>query len=144
MKVQPIILERIDENKIKFILNKLRKENNNFDLYCFIYNIKNGFITIEDKINSTKLYIKHNQCENCRKTDNDTIIHHFIPTNIRPDLMFDTNNMIEICRTCHTKEHNELFIFYYEEYKKLNEITSFSIEEMENQSLEKRGVLQLK
>ena len=45
-------------------------------------------------------------CERCR-TKADLMLHHRIRTRERPDLLYAPENLEVLCRSCHTRHHNE-------------------------------------
>lgn len=46
-------------------------------------------------------------CQKCGKTNKETTIdvHHKLHRSTRPDLKYDLDNLICLCRNCHAKEH---------------------------------------
>jgi hypothetical protein len=91
----------------------LAGENNN--------NWKGGITSINDLIRKSKEYIewaisvyKRDKyiCQECgiKCRANNIIAHHIKPFADYPELRFDTNNGITLCRSCHKKIHKEIGI----------------------------------
>ena len=51
--------------------------------------------------------LKDQLCTRCG-SKRDLVLHHCIRTRERPDLLYDPNNLIVLCRSCHTQLHGEL------------------------------------
>ena len=49
-------------------------------------------------------------CQNCMRYGRHrerTDVHHIIHADERPDLWFDNDNLVSLCRGCHNKMHPE-------------------------------------
>lgn len=138
MKMPLTVFERISKDKVKELIKHFRSIGDEFTAEAILFNVSKGFLSMNERIACTQLYEKQNKCEVCGFIGK-TIIHHIIPTNIRPELAYDTNNMVELCYSCHRNEHYRLNSYYSEQ---LSELSLITIEEMEQYALEKRGLVQ--
>ena len=50
---------------------------------------------------------EHSTCERCG-IGRDLLLHHRIRSRERPDLLFDPDNLVVLCRSCHTQRHGDL------------------------------------
>lgn len=49
-------------------------------------------------------WIKHHPfCEHCKGPAQE--VHHIIPRSVRPDLVYDVNNLMSLCIDCHRAHH---------------------------------------
>jgi 5-methylcytosine-specific restriction endonuclease McrA len=46
-------------------------------------------------------------CERCGSQE-DVFLHHRVRTRERPDLLFEPDNLEVLCRSCHTRHHEEM------------------------------------
>ena len=52
---------------------------------------------------SQQVRLRDGACTSCGRTD-DLTVHHIAPVAAAPDLAFDWNNLITLCRACHSRE----------------------------------------
>lgn len=48
------------------------------------------------------------ECDNCRSWVVFIDVHHIIKRSVRPDLVYDIQNLRLLCRACHTHHHQNL------------------------------------
>lgn len=50
----------------------------------------------------------HYECQWCAakgKTVKATTVHHIVPADERPDIAYELDNLVSLCRTCHEQHH---------------------------------------
>jgi hypothetical protein len=47
-------------------------------------------------------------CQKCGYKGHQIVAHHILDFNNYPDLRFDVNNGVTLCRSCHKREHSEI------------------------------------
>jgi 5-methylcytosine-specific restriction enzyme A len=57
------------------------------------------------QLKSKKLY-ENGKCEICN-SDKELVIHHILPRFSNPELTFDYENLMVLCKECHIKIHSE-------------------------------------